>query len=103
MGVLVRLARVPRVRVLVFAVLARVFMLMAVFVRMLVAVRHVPVLVFMRVRMRMIVRVPIRIDSSTSMLTNWARPVAPVVHFCALAQIAERSQNAFSMKGTVTA
>jgi hypothetical protein len=55
--VLVRLAGVPRMRVLVFGVLAGVFVLVAVLVRMLVAVRHIAMGVFMRVGMRVIVRV----------------------------------------------
>lgn len=51
MGVLVRFGGMPRMRVVVFAVPACMFVLVAGLVRMLVAVSHIAVLVFMRVRM----------------------------------------------------
>jgi hypothetical protein len=57
MGVLMRLARMPRMRVLMFAVLARMLVFVGVLVRMLVAVRHIAMLVLVRVRMSVIVLV----------------------------------------------
>jgi hypothetical protein len=52
-----RLASMPRMRVLMFAVLARMFVFVGVLVRMLVAVRNIAMLVFVRVRMSVIVLV----------------------------------------------
>jgi|HubBroStandDraft_1064217.scaffolds.fasta_scaffold03051_4 hypothetical protein len=57
MGMLMRLARMLRMRMLVFAVLARVLVLVGVLMRVFVAVRLIAVLVLVRVRMRVIVRV----------------------------------------------
>jgi hypothetical protein len=64
MGVLMRLARMPRMRVLMFAVLARMLVFVGVLVRMLVAVRHIAMLVLVRVRMGVIVLVFLFHDQS---------------------------------------
>jgi hypothetical protein len=57
MSMLVRLARMARMRMLVLCVFAGVLVLVAVLVRVLVAVRYIAVLVLVRVGMRVIVRV----------------------------------------------